>query len=63
MASRTAGDVALVDVAGQADDDAAGVALPVRGEEAGEGRHEVDAAVVLDRVGQRFDVGRFLDQA
>ena len=41
-----AGDVAVGDVAGQADDDAAGIALPVGSEQAGEGRHEVDAAVV-----------------
>ena len=56
-----AGDVALGDVAGHADDGAAGIALPVGGEQAGEGRHEVDAAVVFNGIGQRFDVGGLLE--
>ncbi len=51
-----AGDVALVDVAGQAHDRTAGVRAPVRGEQAGERRHEVHAAVVLDLAGQLADV-------
>jgi hypothetical protein len=34
-----------------------------RGEEAGECGYEVDATVVLDRVGQGLDVGGFLDHA
>ena len=46
---RGPGDVPLVDVAGQADDRAARVGAPVRREQAGERRHEVGAAVVLDR--------------
>ena len=50
-----------VDVAGEPRDDAAGVRLPVRGEEPGERRHEVAAAVVLDRLGQLLDLGRGLD--
>ena len=38
---------------GQADDHATGIALPVRREQAGERGHKVDAAVVIDRLGQR----------
>ena len=54
--SRT-GDVVLVDVAGQTHDHAAGIGLPVWGEEAGEGRHDVAAAVVLDLFRQRLNLG------
>ena len=46
-----AGDVALVDVAGQAHDRAASIRTPVGGEQAREGGNEVDATVVLDRPG------------
>ncbi len=46
---RGAHDVGPVDVAGQADDDAAGVAAPVGGEESAEGRHEIAAAAVVAR--------------
>ena len=45
---RRAGDVARVDVAGQAREHAARVGLPVRREQARERRHDVAAAVVLD---------------
>ena len=41
------GEVALVDVAGQADDHPACVTLPVRREQAGEGRDEKDATTVV----------------
>src|SRR4029077_3125697 len=57
------GDVRLGDVAGQAGDDATGVGAPVRGEQTGEGRHEVGAAVVVHRQGERLDLGGALDQA
>ena len=63
MASSAArANVAPVDEAREPDDDAAGVAAPVGGVEAGEGRHEVDAAVVLDRACQLFDLGSSFDQ-
>jgi hypothetical protein len=54
---RGAGDVALVDEARQAGDDPARVAAPVGGVQAGEGGHEIDAAVVLDGVRQFLDLG------
>src|SRR5450759_985187 len=54
-------DVALVDVPGEAGDDAARLVLPVRREETTEGGDEVDATVVLDRGRERLDVGRLLD--
>ena len=53
---RRAGDVARVDVAGQAGEHAAGVGLPVRREQARERRHDVQAAVVVDRLGQLLDL-------
>ena len=59
---RRAGDVAGVDVARQAREHAAGVRLPVRREQAREGRHDVQAAVVLDRLRELLDLGRRLDQ-
>ena len=58
-----AGDVALVREAGEADDDAAGIRSPVRREEPGERRHEVDAAVVVDRERELLDVRSLLDDA
>ena len=53
-----AGDVTLVHVPGQANQGATGVGPPVWGEQAGEGRHEVGTAVVLDRGRQLLDLGR-----
>ncbi len=50
-------DVRLRVVARHADDRSARVAAPVRGEQAGEGRDEVHAAVVVDAGGQGLDVG------
>ena len=38
------------------------IRLPVGGEQAGEGRHEVDAAVVANRLGESLDLGGGLDQ-
>src|SRR5690606_15593679 len=58
-----AGDVALVDVASQADEHAARVALPVRREQAGEGGHDVHATGIIDGAGERLDVCRLLDDA
>jgi hypothetical protein len=49
--------------AGQADDRAASVAAPVRREQPGESRDEVDAAVVVDLLGQPLDVGGSVDDA
>ena len=54
-------DVALVHVAGEADDRAAGVAAPVRREQARERRHEVDASVVVDLPGERLGLCRAAD--
>ncbi len=45
----------------QPDDDPAGVTAPVGREEAGEGGHEVDAAVVLDARRERLDLARVGD--
>src|SRR6266508_588807 len=56
------GDVALGDVPGEPHDRAACVASPVRGEQPGEGRDEVDPAVVLHGLGQILHLGRCLDQ-
>src|SRR6266545_67388 len=56
------GDVALGDVSGEAHDRAAGVASPVRGEQAGEGRYEIGPAVVLHGLGEILHLGRRLDQ-
>ena len=58
---RRAGDVPGVDVAGQAGDHAARVGLPVRREQARERRHDVAAAVVVDRLGELLDLRRGLD--
>ena len=55
---RRARDVARAGVGGQADDHAARVVAPVRGEQAGEGGHEVDAAVVVHGARQLLDLGR-----
>ena len=44
-------------------DRAARVRIPVRRPESGEGRHEIDAAVVRDGPRQRLDIGRRLDHA
>ena len=44
--------MAAVGVAGEADDDAAGVVAPAGGEQAGEGGDEVDTAVVLNGFGE-----------
>jgi hypothetical protein len=49
---RCAPDVPGVDVAGEPREHAAGVRLPVRREQPGERRHDVAAAVVLDRLGE-----------
>ena len=56
-------DVAGRRAARDADDRAARVRIPVRRAEAGEGRHEVDAAVVGHGRRERLDVGRLLDDA
>src|SRR5581483_2310672 len=48
---------------GQADDHAAGVASPVRREQPGERRNEIDPAVVGHLAGQRFGLGRTGDHA
>src|SRR6266542_3370551 len=56
------GDVALGDVPGEPHDRAACVASPVRGEQPGEGRDEVDPAVVLHGLGEILHLGRGLDQ-
>ncbi|MCY1225290.1 hypothetical protein D9M72_374800 [compost metagenome] len=53
----------LVHEAGQANDRAAGIGPPVRREEAGERRHDVDAAVVLDRGRERLHLRGAADQA
>ena len=58
-----AGDVTLVDVAGQAHDRAASIRTPVGSEQAGERGDEVDATVILDRAGQLADVRRLDDHA
>jgi hypothetical protein len=55
--------VSLVDVTGEPGDDAARVALPIRGEQPREGGDEVAAAVVVDGGGELFDLGRALDHA
>ena len=57
-----AGDVALVHVPGEADERAARIRAPVRREQAGERRHEVGAAVVLDRLGEVLDLWRARDE-
>src|SRR3954469_10858228 len=56
-----AGDVAGVDVARQAREHPAGVGLPVRREQAREGRHDVQPAVVLHGLRELLDLGRRLD--
>ena len=48
--------MAAVDVTSQADEGATGVRTPVRCEQAGEGWHEVGAAIVLDGVGESLDL-------
>src|SRR5215213_3758973 len=50
------GDMALVHVAGEPGDHAARLASPVRGEQAGERRHEIDATVVVDGACERLDL-------
>ncbi len=55
--------MALVDVAGEAGDDTAGITTPVRCEQAGECGHEVDPPVVVNGPRERFDLGRAADQA
>ena len=54
--------MAGVDVPGQAGEHAPGVGLPVRREQAAERRHDVQPAVVLDRLRQLLHLGRRLDQ-
>ncbi len=49
-------------VGGQPHDHAARVGAPVRGEQPGEGRYEVHAAVVLDSARELLDVGGRADQ-
>ena len=46
----------------QADDQAAGVRVPVRRAETGEGRHEDDTTGVRDGVGDGFDLGRCAEE-
>src|ERR1700681_869992 len=58
-----AGQVGAGVVAGQPDDGASCVRPPVRGEEAREGRDEVDAASVADLAGQCLALGRAGDDA
>ena len=55
---RGAGDVRRRRAARDADDRAARVRVPVRRAEAGERRHEVDAAGVGDARGERLDLRR-----
>ena len=52
------GDVITVSKAGETNDDAAGIRAPVRRKESGEGRHEVNTAVVFDGAGHVLDGGR-----
>ena len=59
---RRAGDVAARGAAGDADDGAARVRVPVRRAQAGERRHEIHAAVVGHRCRQRFDFGGGADE-
>ena len=50
-----ASQVLAVSKAGQAHDDAAGIRAPVRSEESGEGRHDINAAVILNFAREVFD--------
>ncbi len=54
--------VTLGDVRRQPDDHPARLASPVRREQAAERRHDVAAAVVVDRAGERLDLRRGGDQ-
>ena len=58
-----AGDVGRSGAAGDAADGALGIRIPVRGAEAGEGRYEVDTAVVGHGQCQCFNLRRTLDDA
>ncbi len=60
---RRAGDVLDPRVAGQAEDGAARMRIPVRRAEADERRHQVDAAGIGHRLHQPLDVGRGGDGA
>ena len=57
-----AGEMGLVGEAGEAEDRAARVRAPVRGEQAGERRHDVHAAVVVDGLASA-STSRALDDA
>ena len=60
---RGARDVAGGRAAREADDRAAGVRVPVRRAQPGERGHEIDAAVVRHRRGERLDVATIADDA
>lgn len=55
--------MALVDTAGNADDGAAGVLIPVRGSETGEGGNDIAAVGVGNLGGHIFGVGGGIDKA
>ena len=57
-----ADEVVFVDAAGQADYRAAGVGIPVRSAEAGEGRHDVAPGGVVYPGGEVLAVGRAVDE-
>ena len=52
----------LVNVTGHADDGTPGIRPPVRCKQTGEGRDEINAAVVLHGPGEALDIGGLLDQ-
>ncbi len=58
-----AGDMGSRGTAGNAADGTMGILIPVGGAHAGEGRDEIDAAVVLDRRCQGLDLGGTPDDA
>ena len=58
-----AGEMALVCVARESRDYAARRVFPVGGEEAGECRDEIDAAIVVHRASEGFDVRALFDEA